>query len=79
MWPPARRPRVGLSVALVLGSLLFWPLAPACWWLGHTELRGMTGGTVINESRGWLAFVQVWGVFWTLLVVPILLVLLSGP
>jgi hypothetical protein len=78
MWPAPRHPRVGLSVALFVGSFLFPLLGSACWWLGRTELRGIEGGTVIPESRSWLAFVQVWGAFWTFLLVPLLLMILAG-
>jgi hypothetical protein len=72
-WPSPRRPRIALSIAFLLGSLLFAPLAPACWWLARAELRGMNDGTVADEDRGWFGFVRVWGASWTVALLGLLL------
>jgi hypothetical protein len=64
LWPPARRPRVGVSVALFLASLVLTPFAGACWWIAHAELHGMACGTVEEEARGWFRFLRLWGQCW---------------
>lgn len=75
-WAAPRSPRIGLSIALLVGALVFTPCAIGCWLLGRDELHQMDDGFVPDDHRGWFRFVRAWGGVWTLVGVAAILGLL---